>query len=112
MIEAVTQRVSSPLFVGRTAELARLRAALTEAASGRPATVVVAGEAGVGKTRLVNELTAQAPEFGAVTLAGGCLDVADGVLAYAPIVEALRTLTATLDPAELDRVLQDSRPDL
>src|SRR5215470_6400037 len=106
MIEAVTQRVSSPLFVGRAAELARLRAALTEAASGRPAAVVVAGEAGVGKSRLVNELAAQAPEFGAVTLAGGCLDVADGLLAYAPVVEALRSLIGALEPAELDRVLR------
>ena len=53
MIGGVARRVSSPVLVGRDAEVARLKAALERAAAGRPAVVVVAGEAGVGKTRLV-----------------------------------------------------------
>jgi DNA-binding CsgD family transcriptional regulator/tetratricopeptide (TPR) repeat protein len=108
MIGGVAQRVSSPVFVGRVSEIDQLRAALGRAAVGTPATVVVAGEAGVGKTRLVAELVGQAPEFGAIALVGGCLDVGDGVLAYTPVVEALRSLVGAVDAAELDRVLGSS----
>jgi MoxR-like ATPase len=71
MIGGVARRVSSPVLVGRAAEVAQLRAALERAACGRPATVVVAGEAGVGKTRLVAELVRQAGGLGAVALTGG-----------------------------------------
>jgi predicted ATPase len=109
MIGGVARRVSSPVLVGRDAEAAQLRAALERAATGRPAIVMVAGEAGVGKTRLVAELVGRAGELGAVALTGGCLDVGEGVLAYAPLVEALRPLAVALGPGELDRVLGGAR---
>src|SRR5512132_4137029 len=112
MIGGVARRVSSPVLVGRDAEVAQLRAALDRAAAGRPAIVVVAGEAGVGQTRLVAELVGQAGELGAVALTGGCLDVGEGVLAYAPLAEALRPLVVVLDPGELDRVLGGARAEL
>ena len=111
-IGGVARRVSSPVLVGRDAEAAQLRAALERAAAGRPAIVVVAGEAGVGKTRLVADLVGRAGELGAVALTGGCLDVGEGVLAYAPLVEALRPLAVTLGPGELDRVLGGARAEL
>ncbi|HZC99067.1 MAG TPA: AAA family ATPase [Actinomycetes bacterium] len=104
--------VSSPVLVGRDAEVAQLRAALGRAAAGQPATVVVAGEAGVGKTRLVAELLRHAGEVGAVALSGGCLDVAEGVLAYAPMVEALRSLVRIMGPGELEGVLGGARGEL
>src|SRR5215218_5694286 len=109
MIGGVARRVSSPVLVGRDAEVARLNAALERAAAGRPAIVVVAGEAGVGKTRLVAGLLGRAGERGAVALSGGCLDVGEGVLAYAPMVEALRPLVGVLDAGELERVLGGAR---
>ena len=56
----MAQRVSSPVFVGRTNELAELVAAMTRAAEGTPGLVVVGGEAGVGKSRLLSELAAGA----------------------------------------------------
>jgi DNA-binding CsgD family transcriptional regulator/tetratricopeptide (TPR) repeat protein len=112
MIGGVARRVSSPVLVGRDAEVARLTAALERAAAGRPAILVVAGEAGVGKTRLVAELLGEAGERGAVALSGGCLDVGEGVLAYAPLVEALRPLVGVLDAAELERVLGGARGEL
>ena len=112
MIGGVARRVSSPVLVGRDAEAARLRAALERAAAGRPAIVVVAGEAGVGKTRLVADLVGRAGELGAVALTGGCLDVGEGVLAYAPLVEALRPLAVALGPGELERVLGGARVEL
>jgi DNA-binding CsgD family transcriptional regulator len=108
----VAPRVSSPVFVGRVQEVARLSAALERARSGSPAAVVVAGEAGVGKTRLVGELRRRARELDVLTLTGGCLDVGEGVVPFAPIVEALRTLTTLLEPAELDRVLGGARAEL
>ena len=67
--------------------------------------MLVAGEAGIGKTRLVTEVVGYAAGLGVVALAGGCLDVGEGVLAYAPVVEALRPLAGLLGPAELERVL-------
>jgi DNA-binding CsgD family transcriptional regulator/tetratricopeptide (TPR) repeat protein len=112
MMTGMAQRISSPVLVGRAGEVARLRAALERAAAGQPATVVVAGEAGVGKTRLMGELFRQASELGAVALTGGCLDVGDGVLAYAPLVEALRSLAGLLEPEELERALGGARGEL
>jgi AAA ATPase domain len=112
MIGGVAQRVSSPVLVGRDAEVAQLRSVLRRAAAGQSATVVVAGEAGVGKTRLVAELLRYAGELGAVPLSGGCLDVGEGVLAYAPMMEALRPLGRVIDPGELERVLGGARGEL
>jgi len=62
---AMVQRISSPVLVGRAPELARLAAALERAATGAPATVLVAGEAGVGKTRLLAEHGRRAEATGA-----------------------------------------------
>jgi DNA-binding CsgD family transcriptional regulator/tetratricopeptide (TPR) repeat protein len=112
MIDFMAERLSSPVFVGRVAEITRLGAALERAVAGEPSTVMVAGEAGVGKTRLLAELIGQARGAGAVTLVGGCLDVGDGVLAYAPVVEAARSLAGMLDAEELERVLGASRAEL
>jgi DNA-binding CsgD family transcriptional regulator len=96
IIGGVARRVSSPVVVGRDAEAAQLRAALERAAGGRPAIVLVAGEAGVGKTRLVTDLVGRAGELGAVALTGGCLDVGDGVLAYMPLGDLLGFLVWNL----------------
>ncbi len=112
MIDGVVRRVTSSVLVGRDGELAQLGAVLERAASGQPAIVVVAGEAGVGKTRLTAELAHHAAQAGTLVLGGGCLDVGEGVLAYAPMVEALRSLARTLDPDELERVLDGARGEL
>jgi DNA-binding CsgD family transcriptional regulator/tetratricopeptide (TPR) repeat protein len=99
-------------MVGRTAELSQLRDVWTGARHGRPGAVVVAGEAGVGKSRLLTEFAGEVHAAGGVAITGGCLDVGDAVLAFAPIVEALRELTAVLDEAELNRVLGGARTEL
>ena len=85
-------RVVSPTFVGRVEELDVLEAALGRATNSEPAVVLVGGEAGVGKTRLVAELTARCAIDGTRVLTGGCVPVGDGALPYAPIVEALPPL--------------------
>jgi DNA-binding CsgD family transcriptional regulator/tetratricopeptide (TPR) repeat protein len=89
-------RVASPTFVGRVEELGVLEAAQGRAANGEPAMVLVGGEAGIGKTRLVAELADRCRAAGAHVLVGGCLPVGGDGLPYAPIVEALRPLPIEL----------------
>ncbi len=60
----------SPVVVGRTAELATVRRLVDRAAAGRGGALLVTGEAGVGKTRLLDEVAARAVERGLPVLAG------------------------------------------
>lgn len=91
---------STAAFVGRAAELDALVDALTSATTGRGTTALVGGEAGVGKSRLVDEVSAHARRQGARVLVGQCLDLEEGGLPYAPIVDVLRTLDRELSPDE------------
>jgi DNA-binding CsgD family transcriptional regulator len=88
--------VASLTLVGRLEELGVLEAAQERAANGEPAVVLVGGEAGIGKTRLIAELAERHPMEGTRVLAGGCLPVGGDGLPYAPIVEALRPLPTEL----------------
>ncbi len=83
-------RISSPRFVGRLAELDVLQRALERASSGTGTAVLVAGEAGIGKSRLVSEIEKWARAREALVLIGECVELAEGELAFAPIVSALR----------------------
>lgn len=85
-------RVSSPRFVGRREELARLDAAFSVARSGAATTVLLAGDAGIGKSRLVEEFAGRVRDAGGQVVAGGCIDLGPDGLPYAPFVEVLRTL--------------------
>jgi DNA-binding CsgD family transcriptional regulator len=87
-------------LVGRAEELGQLLAALERANRGQPATVLVSGDAGVGKTRLLTELTAQARQRGVQVLSGGCLAVSDAGLPYVPILAALRRFATDADNQE------------
>jgi DNA-binding CsgD family transcriptional regulator len=90
-------RVASPTLVGRVEELGVLEAAQGRAANGEPAVVLVGGEAGIGKTRLLAELADRHRAEGAArVLVGGCLPAGGDGLPYAPIVEALRPLPTEL----------------
>jgi predicted ATPase len=91
---------TSQAFIGRADELQRLAATLERAEQGRPRLVLLAGEAGVGKTRLLLEFADQARLGGARVLAGGCVGLGDIGLAYLPVVDALRGLGN--DPAEAE----------
>jgi ATP/maltotriose-dependent transcriptional regulator MalT len=91
-------------FIGRTADLALLGGLLTRAVGGDPVLAVVGGEAGVGKTRLVGQLAATASEQGVRVRRGGCVQLGEEGLPFAPVVEALRGLAGELDPSELVRV--------
>jgi DNA-binding CsgD family transcriptional regulator len=78
-------------FVGREAELSVLTAALVEAAAGRGGLVLVAGEPGIGKTRLAEELSAVARRRDMRVLWGRCYE-GEGVPAFWPWGEAQRHL--------------------
>ena len=91
---------TSQEFIGRAAELGRLKVALDRAEQGRPQLVLLAGEAGVGKSRLLLEFADQALRRGVRVLAGGCVELGDIGLAYLPVVDALRGLSD--DPAEAE----------
>lgn len=84
--------------MGRSAELAGLEDALEDAIEGRPCLVFVAGDSGVGKTRLLSEFAARARDRGARVLSGDCIELGEGELPYAPIVAVLRTLARDRDP--------------
>jgi DNA-binding CsgD family transcriptional regulator/tetratricopeptide (TPR) repeat protein len=105
-------RVSSPTFVGRVEELGVLEAARVRAANAEPAIVLVGGEAGVGKTRLVAELSGRCAVDGTRVLVGGCVPVGEGGLPYAPIVEALRGLLAEFGADALRGLIGPSWPEV
>jgi predicted ATPase len=87
----VSRRISSPGLIGRAAELSSLHAALEDARAGRGRVVLVEGDAGLGKTRLVEHFTSQAA--GVRVLAGGGVPLAADV-PYAPMMEVFRGLAA------------------
>ncbi|MET1071775.1 MAG: AAA family ATPase [Umezawaea sp.] len=74
-------------LVARGREMARLRAALARASGGAALAVLLAGDAGVGKTRVVDELAAADPD--ALVLTGRCLDVGEIGIPYLPFAEVL-----------------------
>jgi DNA-binding CsgD family transcriptional regulator len=102
-------RVSSPDLVGRRSELRRLQAALDRATSGTAGPILVAGEAGVGKTRLIDEFASSARSQGAQVRIGGCVRLTGEMAPIAPIVEALRPLARELSAGDLASVLGPNR---
>jgi DNA-binding CsgD family transcriptional regulator/tetratricopeptide (TPR) repeat protein len=87
--------VSSPAFIGRTRQLADLDGALADVKNG-PAAIFLGGEAGVGKTRLVEEFAARARSTGARVLTGECFELSSEAVAYAPFTGVLRDLAREL----------------
>jgi len=115
-IDAVPRRVSSPVFVGRRVESAALSEALDRAAAGVPRVVLIGGEAGVGKSRLLAETATRAAAAEFTTVRGICVDIAAGSLAYAPFIDIVRELhrggfTASLPAstrAEIGRLVPET----
>jgi predicted ATPase/DNA-binding CsgD family transcriptional regulator len=87
-------------FVGRVSESAALDEGLADACSGRGRLVLVAGEPGIGKSRLASELTARARARGAQVAWGRCWE-AGGAPAYWPWTEVVATLVDRFGVAEL-----------
>jgi len=105
-------RVSSPEFVGRAAEIERLSHAFGRAVDRQPSAMLIAGEAGIGKTRLVTEFVERARAAGAQALVGGCLQLGETGLPYAPFVAAFRPLLRALPRGRLDELTGPGRAEL
>jgi len=103
---------TNPTFVGRAEELDRLLALLDRAGNGRPAAGLVAGDAGVGKTRLLAELADRAAKRDTRVLVGGCMEVGDVGLPYVPFVDAFRDLGTRPGEAEVAAPLVAAVPSL
>ncbi|MFI9769912.1 AAA family ATPase [Streptomyces sp. NPDC052415] len=110
MLWPVENQSVSPVFVGRADEVQILNDALARAEAGgisqafgtggEPQALLLGGEAGVGKTRLVEEFANRAARAGAVVALGGCVEIGADGLPFAPFSTALRALRHEL-PAEL-----------
>jgi DNA-binding SARP family transcriptional activator len=84
------ERMGGPPMVGRAAEMARLAAAWRHAAAGHAQLVLVTGEAGAGKTRLVEEFRRWCARTGGAAAEARCYP-AEGPLAYGPVADWLRS---------------------
>jgi class 3 adenylate cyclase/tetratricopeptide (TPR) repeat protein len=87
-------------FVGREAPLARLIALLGETSAGRGGLIFVAGEPGIGKTRLTEEAAEEARRQGFTVLWGHCLD-GEWSPPYAPFAEVLESAASLAESEEL-----------
>jgi len=94
--EGMAARNTSPVLVGRAGELAVLDAALPPGRRDGPSVVLIGGEAGVGKSRLVREFAARSRAAGARVLAGGCVELGTDGLPFAPFTAVLRELVRDL----------------
>ena len=98
--------MSSPVLVGRDAELTELTTALDRAAGGHGGLVLIEGDAGIGKSRLVDDFARQAESSGSRVVTGACLPFADAV-PYAPFAHILAVLAVdggagTIAPSAAD----------
>ena len=89
-------RGTSPHLIDRVEELHRLETALQDAVQGDPRVILVGGEAGVGKTRLMMDFCSHAGSNGARILVGGCIPLAEGALPFAAVTEILRGLMRSI----------------
>ena len=95
---AVFSTRDRPPLVGRDDELRLLLDAVDAAREGRPAAVLLGGDAGVGKTRLLTQLVEELPA-GTTVLRGGCVDLGEVGLPYLPFVEAVGDLVRQVPAA-------------
>ena len=105
MLEDMASRLISPALIGRRAELADLEAAFAAARRGEPATVLLGGEAGIGKSRLAAEFAAHARAAGGRVLTGGCLELGAEGLPFAPFTAVLRELMREIGAAGVIELL-------
>ena len=109
IIRDVARRVSSPVFVGRRRELDGFAAALDAAADGHGTFLLIAGEAGVGKTRLIEEAVQSVRARGGGAATGRCLELGVSGIPFAAMRTILRDIAAAMEvggdlPSGIDAV--------
>lgn len=98
------ERSSSGAFVGRERELQDLRARLSDALTGRTRHCLLVGDAGMGKTRMADELGSEAARGGAEVLWGRCWE-GEGTPAFWPWVQLVRAYVRGHDAASVSAVM-------
>src|SRR5712691_568411 len=98
MEDPLTRAIVCPIVVGRTAELTSLRLLIDRTRSGQGQVVLVCGEAGIGKSRLVAEAKAYAAAQDFLLLQGNCFQM-DSSYPYAPLLDLLRASSAPISLA-------------
>src|SRR5215831_9784509 len=96
-------------FVGREHELLELRQGLTEVLGGARRLFLISGEPGIGKTRLAEELSAEAQARGARVIWGRCW-AGDGAPAYWPWIQVVRSCLGEADSTHIDSLLKSKTP--
>jgi DNA-binding CsgD family transcriptional regulator/tetratricopeptide (TPR) repeat protein len=109
MMDDVGLRATSPVVIGRDGEMARLSRALDVIDSDGPAVVLVTGEAGVGKTRLVEGLVTEARRRRVRVGVANCIDLGETIYPLAPVRDLIAGVIDGLDDEAVDLVLGPAR---
>ena len=110
MMEPVPVEAAGPALVGRREEIDRLGEIVAAVRGGASRVVLLAGDAGVGKTRLLGELAhvARAQRFQVAI--GACVDHGEEIWPLAPVREIIAQLFDGLDAASFDAAIGAARP--
>ena len=112
-IEVGGSRSASRLLVGRDDALARLESLVDETVAGhRLGTVLVEGPAGIGKTRVVQELATRVQDRGVDVVVGHCVAQGEQTLPYAPVMELLGELVRREGAAAVRQAAGPAGPEL
>src|SRR5258708_39452704 len=103
--------VVCPVLLGRDAHLDALRWILDRCTTGSGTTLLISGEAGLGKTRLAAEARRGAAECGFLVLQGNCFEP-DRSLAYGPLLDLLRGFLAAGSDEDLRQALGTAAPEV
>jgi len=118
MTTPFTTSIVCPVLIGRGSQLETLVQVMDQGCAGQGQTVLVTGEAGIGKSRLVTEAVKnlnssriQASQPAARILQGRCFEQ-DAVLPYAPLLDVLRTFFVSRSPGDIARFLGPTATEL
>ena len=104
MTVSLNQPVVCPVLIGRTPDLALLQLSLEQVKSGKGQVVLLCGEAGIGKSRLVAEIQTEAFAQGFQLLQGNCFPT-DRSFPYAPLLDLLRSIFLASSTAQVEALV-------
>ena len=105
-------RISSGTLIGREAEFSVVADVVAGAAAGHPSALFLMGEAGIGKSRLLREVSDRAQQWDAQVISGGCIPVSRSALPYAPVITALRQGMTSIPRDEVENLPSRTRSEL